>query len=102
MGKAISGLLALVIGIGIGVFVVSPGMTGAAAGAGIATGLSASICATVTAARDEGLLSDEQIAQILTRAARDMGGDIPADASLVSTADDCGGVMERLRAARAE
>ena len=102
MGKAIIGLVALVIGLVIGVFLVSPAMTGAAAGVGIATGLSAGICSTVTAAKEEGLLTDEQVAQILSRATTDMGGEVPEGTDLVGTADDCAGVMERLRAASAE
>lgn len=99
MGKAIIVIVALVVGFVGGVVLGGGALTGMAAGAGIATGLSAGICATVTAAQEEGLLDDAQIAQVLSRAATDMGGEVPADAALVTSQEGCAGVMERLRTA---
>jgi hypothetical protein len=69
---------------------------------GIATGLSAGICSTVTAAQEKGLLTDEQIAQVLTRAAEDMGSSVPEGAALVETRAECEGVMQRLREAASQ
>lgn len=99
MGKAIIGIVALIVGFVGGAVLGGGALTGMAAGAGIATGLSAGICATVTAAQEEGLLDDAQIAQVLARAATDMGGELPADADLISSREQCADVMERLRAA---
>ena len=101
MGKALIAILSLVIGAALGVFFVAPVMTGAAAGVGIATGLSAGICATAQAAQEEQLLTPEQIDQVLNRAAADMaelaGEEAPAE--LVGAVGECDAVMERLRSA---
>ena len=99
MGKAIIGIVALIVGFVGGAVLGGGALTGMATGAGVVTGLSAGICATVTAAADEGLLTDEQIGQVLARAATEMGGDVPADADLISSREQCADVMERLRAA---
>jgi hypothetical protein len=74
MGKTLIGLLGLVVGLIGGAVVGGSLLGGAATGVGIATGLSAGICSTVTAATEEGLLTEEQVAQVLTRAATDLGG----------------------------
>jgi hypothetical protein len=101
MGKALVGVLGLVVGLIGGTIFGGSLLGGAAVGMGIGTGLSAGICSTITAAKEEGLLTDEQIAQVLSRATTDMGGTVPEDASLVNSADDCAEVMERLREAAA-
>ena len=95
MGKVLFGVL------GLGVFLVAPVMTGAAAGVGIATGLSAGICATMQAAQEEQLLTSDQIDQVLNRAAADMAalsGKV-APEEMVGGIDGCAEVMERLRSA---
>ncbi len=101
MGKVLIGILGLVIGAAMGIFLVAPVMTGAAAGVGIATGLSAGICATVQAAQEEQLLTPEQIDQVLNRAAADMA-ELSGEAApeeMVGGVNDCAEVMERLRSA---
>ena len=103
MGKVIIGLVCLVIG-GIGGAVFGGALLGgAAAGMGVATGLSAGICSTVQAAQEEGLLTAEQVDQVLARAASDMGAATEGvDASqMVGAAEECDDVMERLRQAAA-
>ncbi len=101
MSKVLVGILSLVIGAALGVFLIAPVMTGTAAGIGIATGLSAGICATMQAAQKEELLTPEQIDQVLNRAAADMaelsGEDAPEE--MVGGVDDRDAVMERLRSA---
>lgn len=101
MGKVLFGVLGLVIGAALGVFLVAPVMTGAAAGVGIATGLSAGIFATMQAAQEEQLLTSDQIDQVLNRAAADMAalsGKV-APEEMVGGIDGCAEVMERLRSA---
>ncbi len=97
MGKVLFGIIGLVLGLVGGAIFGGSIIGGTVAGAGIATGLSAGICSTVIAAEEEGLLSDEQIAQVLTRAATDMGGAVPEESTLVGTRADCETVMQRLR-----
>ncbi len=102
MGRLLFGLIGLVLGAGVGAFAVAPMMGGAAAGVGVATGLSAGICSTVQAASEEGLLDAAQIDQVLNRAAADMSelaGTSEPD-GLVGGLDECAAVMERLRAAQ--
>lgn len=102
MGKAIIGILALIVGFVGGAILGGGALTGVATGVGVATGLSAGICATVSAAQEEGLLNDEQIAQVLARAAADMGGEVPEGTELVNARQDCEGVMAKLRDAAAD
>lgn len=100
MGKVFIGLICLVFGTGVGAFAVAPIMSGVAAGAGVATGLSAGICSTVQAAQEEGLLDAAQIDQVLNRAAADMSelSGTSAPDGLVGGLDECAAVMDRLRA----
>lgn len=104
MSKVLFGVIGLVVGAFIGAMFGGAFIGGTAAGVGVATGLSAGICSTVLAARDEGLLTDDEIDQVLSRAATDAaaaaGSEAPQD--MAGSADDCVGVMERLRTAAAE
>jgi hypothetical protein len=101
MGRILIGIAGLVVGLVIGGILGASVMTGTAAGIGVATGLSAGICSTVTAANEEGLLTEEQIDQLLTRAATDLGGTV-AEEQLVGSVAQCEEVMANLRAAAAE
>lgn len=69
--------------------------------AGIA-GLGAGICSTVQAAREEGLLTAEQVDQVLTRAAQDMAGEQGIEDRIVGSAAQCDTVMAELRDAVAD
>ncbi len=102
MGKTLFAIIGLVVGLLAGAIFGGSIIGGTAAGVGIATGLSAGICSTVNAAEEEGLLSDEQIAQVLARATADMGGTVPEDATLVGTRAECETVMQRLRDAASQ
>lgn len=102
MGKVLIAILFLIIGLivgGVGAMTVGGG---AMAGIGVATGLSAGICSTVKAGQEEGLLTAEQVDQVLTRASRDLAGmaDLPEGEEVVGSAAACDNVMQRLREAQ--
>jgi hypothetical protein len=98
MGKAVIGIIGLIVGAVLGVVFGGPLMMGTAAGVGIATGLNAGICATVQAAQNEGLLSAEQVDQVLTRAATDLaaaqGRELEDD--IIGSSAHCENVMADL------
>ena len=101
MSKFLIGVAGLIIGLIAGGVFGGAIMGGTAAGVGIATGMSAGVCSTVIAAQEEGLLTANQVDQVLTRAAADiaeMSGEAAPDAVLGS-ASDCEAVMERIRSA---
>lgn len=101
MGKILIGLVGLVVGLIVGGLGALSLGGGAMMGVGVGTGLSAGICSTVQAAREQGLLTDEQIDQVLRRAATDLAdkATLPASEEMVGGADDCEAVMNRLREA---
>lgn len=103
MGKAVIGVIALVIGLAIGGFGGLSLGGGAMMGMGVATGLSAGICSTVQAAQEEGVMTAEQVDQVLKRAAADLGGvtELPEGEAMVGGAADCQAVLARLREAAA-
>ncbi|MFC3613318.1 hypothetical protein ACFORG_06055 [Lutimaribacter marinistellae] len=99
MGRILIGIAGLVIGLIGGAVFGGALIGGAAAGIGIATGASAGICMTIKAAGEEGLLTPDEIDQILTRAAADaaaLGGN-EAPREIVGSADDCAAVLQRIR-----
>lgn len=99
MGKVLLAIVMLVIGaVGGGVVALSLG-GGMMAGAGVATGLSAGICSTVTAAGALGYLSDDQVDEVLARAAQDVSGDVevPEGAEIVGSAAQCAAFMQTLK-----
>lgn len=102
MGKAIIGIICLVIGVIVGAVGGLSLGGGALAGAGVGIGLSSGICTTVDAAQDLGLLSSEQVDEVLARAAEKLTGEasIAKDTEIVSGAAECSKVMENLRAAQ--
>lgn len=101
MGKLLIGVGGLVVGAIVGALFGGAVIGGTAAGVGIATGLSAGICSTVTAAQEEGLLTAEQVDQVLNRVAADVAaaeGSVNPEA-MVGSADECVAVMESLSVA---
>jgi hypothetical protein len=100
MGKFLIGVVGLVAGLVIGAFVGLSFGGGAMMGAGVATGLSAGICSTVQAAQEEGLLTSEQVDQVLGRAARDVAelASIQQGETIVGGAADCAAVLDQLKA----
>ena len=101
MGKAVIGIIGLVIGAVLGIVFGAPLMMGTAAGLGVASGLNAGICATVQAAQDEGLLSAEQVDQVLTRAATDIVAvqGLELEEDILGSSAHCEKVMADLAAA---
>lgn len=98
MGRILIGIVGLIIGLIGGAVFGGSLIGGTAAGIGIATGASAGICMTVQAAEEEGLLTPDEIDQVLTRAAADAaaiaGTETPGQ--IVGSADDCTEVLQRL------
>ena len=95
MSKLVIGIIALIFGIVVGAIGGLSLGGGAMMGAGVATGLSAGICSTVTAAQEEGIMTSEQADIVLARAASDLGSDV--EAPLVGTAAQCADVMSQLK-----
>ena len=100
MGKTIITLIiGLVIG-GVGGLVFGGGaLMGVGAGAGIATGLSAGICSTVTAAEELGIMTAEQVDEVLTKAALDATGQasLTDEQKIVGSKAQCDAFLAQLR-----
>lgn len=103
MSKVTTSILGLIVGLIGGTFFGGSLIGGAATGVGLATGLSAGICSTVQAAQEEGLMTPEQVDQVLTRAAADLAeaSGQAGSADIVGIAADCENVMIQLRDAAA-
>ena len=104
MGKAVIGVIALVVGIVLGTLFGGALIGGSAAGVGLATGLSAGICSTVRATQEDGLLTAEEVDQALNRAAADLAEMVDAEtpAVIVGSSRECAAIMDQLRAASGE
>ncbi len=102
MGKVLIAIVFLLIGLVAGGFGAMTIGGGAMAGIGVATGLSAGICSTVKAGQEEGLLTAEQVDQVLNRASRDLTGmaELPEGEEVVGSAAACDRVMQRLMDAK--
>jgi hypothetical protein len=94
IGGAVGGFLALGFGAGLG------------AGAGIVVGSQAGACLAVESAKDQGLLSAEQIDQVLAGAIGKIKGkaELPPDAEpqWVGTAADCAAMIAELATAQSQ
>ncbi|MGJ8586185.1 MAG: hypothetical protein ACSHXD_19000 [Marinosulfonomonas sp.] len=101
MGKFGSGIIGAIIGVAVGAVGGLSLGGGAMMGVGVATGLSAGVCSTVQAAQEEGLLTAEQVDQILNRAAADLtsGTNLPEGEQMVGSAAQCDDVMAKLKSA---
>jgi hypothetical protein len=95
MGKVGTLIIGLIVGLIGGTMFGGALIGGSATGIGAATGISAGICSTVRAAEEEGLLTPEQVDQVLTRAAADMSGKAASE-SIVGGASECEQVMQTL------
>lgn len=101
MGKLLIAVIALVVGAVGGAFLGSSLLGGAMMGAGVGAGLSAGICSTVKAAQEEGLLTAEQVDQVMGRAAKDVaawsgGAEL---GSVAGSAAACNAALARLKTA---
>jgi len=100
MGKTIITLLVgLVVGGAAALIFGGGALLGVGAGAGIATGLSAGICSTVTAAQELGIMTAEQVDEVLTKAVQDASGQasLPDDQTIVGSIAQCEEFMAKLR-----
>jgi hypothetical protein len=93
-------LLGLVIGAIAGVFLLSPFIMGIGTGVGVATGLKAGACLTVEAAKESGLITAEQVGEVLNAAMRTIASTEIDGAAALSAGDaECAKVVEELKAA---
>ena len=94
-------LIGLVIGVVIGAAGAMTLGGGAMMGVGAGTGLTVGICSVVEGARQSGLLTAEQIDQVLAKAAESLSGaPLPAGTQPVGSAAQCEQVMKDMRAGR--
>ncbi|MEH6739328.1 MAG: hypothetical protein V7695_12380 [Sulfitobacter sp.] len=100
MGKTIITLIVGIVIGGAGALVFGGGaLMGVGAGAGIATGLSAGICSTVGAAEELGIMSTDQVEEVLAQAALDLTGqaNLTDDQKMVASQAQCDAFMAQLR-----
>lgn len=96
-------LVGAVIGAVVGVFLLSGVLTGVGAGVGILTGLKAGACLTVEAAKEQGLVTAEQIDDVLNAATRLIAAEKLADETALSGGDaECAKVVADLKAAASQ
>ncbi len=93
-------LLGAVVG-GIASFAIASVLfTGIGAGVGVATGLQAGACLTVEAAKDQGLITAEQVDEILIAAVKQIASEEYAGAATAPSSDlDCEKVVAQLKEA---
>ena len=97
MGKLFIGLIVgLVLGSAGAIFLGG----GAMMGAGVATGLSSGLCATVQAAQDLGFVTPEQVDEILAKAAAELGSTEVPRGEIAGSAAACASVLDQLKAAQ--
>lgn len=93
-------VLGAVIGAVAGVFLLSPIILGVGTGVGIATGLKAGACLTIEGAREAGLLTDEQVDEVLQAAMAQISSEeFPAGSSDTEGGLDCQQIVADMRAA---
>lgn len=96
-------LLGLVIGAIAGVFILSPFILGIGTGVGVATGLKAGACLTVEAAKESGLITAEQVDEVLNAAIQTIASAEIEGAAALSNGDaECARVVEELKAAASQ
>lgn len=102
MSKAVVGILAFVVGLVGGAFLVAPLIGGAMVGFGAGAGLSAGICSTAQAAQELGYLTPEQLDEVLNKAAMDLSGqtEIPEGEKAANSAAACKAVMDHIAKAK--
>lgn len=84
---------------GIACIILTSGFfTGVGAGVGVATGLQAGACLTVEAAKEEGLITAEQVNEVLVAAGKLIASDEYAGTATPSGSDlDCEKVVAQLK-----
>jgi hypothetical protein len=93
-------LLGAVVGGIASVLITSGVFTGIGAGAGIVTGLKAGACLTVEAAKEEGLITAEQVDTVLNAAVKQIASAELSDEAALSGSDaECVKVVTQLKEA---
>ena len=107
-GISVKSFLLLLAGFVVGgiaaVMLAGPVATGVGAGFGVATGLQAGACLTVEAAKEKGLITAEQVGEVLQAAAQLIADtNVPespgTDSGAPMSDADCQAVVARLKAA---
>ncbi|OBV10591.1 hypothetical protein [Erythrobacter dokdonensis] len=100
MGKLAIGILTLLVGLVGGTLIGAPLIAGAMMGAGAGVGLSTGTCMTVQAAKELGYLTDEQVNEVMKRAAEDISGKpIAQGQQIAESAAACREVLENIKRA---
>jgi hypothetical protein len=103
MKTAIVAIIFLLVGAAIGGFLVLGVGAGMGAGAGIVVGSQAGACLAVEAAKEQGLLTAEEVDQVLGGALGKIKGEaeLPPDAPLqwITSEADCSKMIDELRKA---
>jgi hypothetical protein len=91
-------LLGAIVG-GIATIILASGwFTGIGAGVGVATGLQAGVCLAVEAAKDEGLITAEQVDQVLNATGKQLAADdFAGNAATTGGNLDCEKVIAKLK-----
>lgn len=97
MNKFLVALIAFALGVAATVGVMRLA-TGPMVGAGVGIGLAQGMCMVVQAGKSSGVLTDDQIGTILTRATEEFGGAVPAGTDMTTAAADCEAAMAKLKA----
>lgn len=96
-------ILLLLLGIVIGGVITFFVATGVGAGVGIVTGLKAGACLTVEAAKEKGLITAEQVDEVLNAAIQQIAADkLAEEATLKGSDAECTKVVEQLKQAASE
>ena len=101
MSKFLIAVTNLIVGVLIGGVAGMSLGTGVGAGVGIATGLSSGICVTVKAAQDKGLVTAEQVDEIMIQASKTLGSEVELAEGdeIVGTAAQCDTFLAELKEA---
>lgn len=100
MGKVLLGLvLGLLLGGAGGALVLGPALVGVGAGTGIAMGMKTAAC-IMQEARDEGIVTAEQLGEIVALTSDAFGADLPGGEEMTGP-EDCDAFMAELREASA-
>lgn len=103
MSKVLFALVFLVAGVAAGFLAGVTIGVGGGTGMGVATGLSVGACGIANAAQDEGLLTPDQVDQVLNRAVTDLRAlspEIETDAEKIASGSfECDAVLKRFREA---
>ena len=102
MSKTLVAVISLVFGLILGGIGGTTLGGGAMAGMGVAAGLSTGICTTTQAAQDLGIMTPEQVDEVLKKASQNVSGttDLPEGHEIAGSAEKCDEFLVKLREAQ--